>query len=112
MIKKILKIFIKPSNRCFDEKKDITRMEFNKYNKDGTIIIDVRSKQEYEEGHIDGAINISEYDIKKKAKELLKDKNEKIILYCSTGYRSKRAQKQLERIGYTNVYNVFGGIEL
>ncbi len=96
--------------RGFNDKKDITKDDVDLYIKQGAIIIDVRSPQEYREGHIDGAICIPDYQIKKEINKYVKNKEENIILYCSTGHRSQKAQKILENMGYTNVYNVYEGI--
>ena len=96
--------------RNFDNKKDIFKDEINIYIKQGATIIDVRSPQEYKEGHVDGAISIPDYQIKKEIQKHIKDKEELIILYCSTGHRSQNCQKLLEKLGYTNVYNVYEGI--
>lgn len=96
--------------RNFNDKKDITNEKINKYIKQGAIILDVRSPQEYREGHVDGAISIPDYRIKKEISKIIQNKNEIIVLYCSTGHRSRRAQKILEDLGYKNVYNVYGGI--
>lgn len=96
--------------RGFNDKKDITKDDVDLYIKQGAIIIDVRSPQEYREGHIDGAICIPDYQIKKEISKYVKNKEENIILYCSTGHRSQKAQKILENMGYTNVYNVYEGI--
>ena len=73
-------------------------------------MLDVRSSQEYIEGHIRGSINIPVYDIEKQAKNKL-NKDSIIIVYCSAGIRSKRAIQILEKLGYENLYNVEGGIE-
>lgn len=98
--------------RGFVENSDITEEEFEKYKKNGAIIVDVRSPQEYKEGHIDGAICIPEYEIEKTAEKILKNKNDIIVVYCSTGHRSKKAQAELEKMGYNNVLNVYGGINI
>ena len=74
-------------------------------------LIDVRSNQEYEEGHLVGAINISMYTIEKEILNYVKNKNDLIILYCSSGGRSREAKKTLENLGYQNVYNLKGGID-
>ena len=74
------------------------------------VLLDVRSSQEYIEGHIRGSINIPVYDIEKQAKNKL-NKDSIIIVYCSAGIRSKRAIQILEKLGYENLYNVEGGIE-
>ena len=73
------------------------------------IIIDARTQSEYDEGHIPGAILIPEYEIANKAGELLKDKNQLILVYCRSGRRSKIAAQALVDLGYTNVKE-FGGI--
>lgn len=96
--------------RKFDNKKDIAKEELNDYIKQGAIIIDVRSPQEYREGHVDGAISIPDYQIKKQIEKKIKNKDELIIVYCSTGHRGQRTQQILENMGYTNVYNVYEGI--
>ena len=88
------------------EKDDITLEQLEKFAQKGAIIIDVRSPQEYNEGHIDNAICIPNYEIEKKIGKVVTDFNKTIILYCSTGARSKRVQKKLKRMGYINVYNL------
>ena len=93
--------------RSFDDNKDITKEELDLYIKQGATIIDVRSPQEYKEGHINGAISIPDYQIKREIEKKIQNKNELIIVYCSTGHRSQKSQKILENLGYTNVYNVY-----
>lgn len=75
----------------------------------GYTVIDVRSPQEYKEGHIEGAISIPEYELENRARNELIDLEEPIIVYCSTGHRSKRAQKLLEQMGYREIYNLENG---
>lgn len=75
------------------------------------ILLDVRSKQEYEEGHLSGSIPLCLYDICKQANKVLPNKEQTIIIYCSSGNRSKEAQKILEDMGYENVYNLKGGLD-
>ena len=75
----------------------------------GYIVIDVRSPQEYKEGHIEGAISIPEYELENRARNELIDLEKPIIVYCSTGHRSKRAQKLLEQMGYREIYNLENG---
>lgn len=73
------------------------------------IILDVRTVEEFSEGHIEGAILIPDYEIGEKAEETLPDKNQLILVYCRSGRRSKLASAQLAKMGYTNVKE-FGGI--
>lgn len=96
--------------RDFNNQKDINKEELETYIKEGATIIDVRSPQEYKEGHIGGAICIPDYQIKREAQKKLPNKEELIVVYCSTGHRSQRCQQILENLGYTNVYNVYEGM--
>jgi len=75
------------------------------------VLIDVRSNQEYEEWHLPGAICISLYDITTVIQQIIPDKKAAIIVYCSSGIRSKQAQEKLEQLGYKNVYNLKDGID-
>ena len=75
----------------------------------GYIIIDARTQEEYDEGHIPGAILIPEYEIADRAENELPDKNQLILVYCRSGRRSKIAAEELVKLGYTNVKE-FGGI--
>ncbi len=109
MIDKIKSIIKKKWNREIDEK-DIELEELKKLQKEGAMIVDVRSPQEYREGHIDGAISIPEYEIKKEIENRIPDKNKNIVVYCSSGGRSKKAQKQLKKLGYNQVYNLYNGL--
>ena len=77
--------------------------------RDGYVILDVRTQEEYDEAHIDGAILIPDYEIADKAESTLKDKNQLILVYCRSGRRSKLASEALVKLGYTNVKE-FGGI--
>ena len=73
------------------------------------IILDVRTQEEYDEGHIPGAIVISHEEIAEKAEEVLTDKDQLILVYCRSGRRSKIAAEALVELGYTNIKE-FGGI--
>ena len=75
----------------------------------GYIIIDARTQEEYDEGHIPGAIMIPEYEIADRAEKELPDKDQLILVYCRSGRRSKIAAEELVKLGYTNVKE-FGGI--
>ena len=76
---------------------------------EGYIILDVRTQEEYDEGHIPGAIVISHEEIAEKAEEVLTDKDQLILVYCRSGRRSKIAAEALVELGYTNIKE-FGGI--
>ena len=90
---------------------EISMQELEEKQKNGAVIVDVRSSQEYNEGHISEAINIPYYEIKKNVNNVLKNKNQEIVLYCQTGFRSKQAYKKLIKLEYKNVYNLYGGLD-
>ena len=73
------------------------------------VILDVRTEEEYNEGHIPGAILIPDYEIVERAEKELVDKNQLILVYCRSGRRSKLAAERLAWLGYKNVKE-FGGI--
>ena len=76
---------------------------------EGYIILDVRAQEEYDEGHIPGAILIPHTEIDARAEEVLTDKDQLILVYCRSGRRSKIAAEALVEMGYTNIKE-FGGI--
>ena len=76
---------------------------------EGYIILDVREQDEYDAGHISGAILIPYTQMEEKAEEVLTDKDQLILVYCRSGRRSKIAAEALVELGYTNIKE-FGGI--
>ena len=76
---------------------------------EGYVILDARTQEEYDEGHIPGAILIPYDEILEKAEDVLTDKNQLILVYCRSGRRSKLAAEDLVKLGYTNIKE-FGGI--
>ncbi len=90
------KISAREAKKMLEETKDI-------------ILLDVRTLEEYEAGHIEGAILLPDYDVEEKAELLLEDKKATILIYCRSGRRSALAAKTLSELGYTSVYD-FGGI--
>ena len=75
------------------------------------ILLDAREANEYEVSHLKNAIFVG-FDKfnSNKTTENLKDKNKKIIVYCSLGVRSEKIGEKLLKLGYINVYNLYGGI--
>lgn len=107
MIRKIKRIL----NRSI-ENKEISYKKMIEMLKDFRIhLIDVRSSQEFDEGHLDTAINIPVYQLEKEIENKVPNKEDTIILYCSSGYRSKEGKNKLEKMGYENVYQLKGGLD-
>lgn len=85
----------------FKKKEEI---DYKELVKQGAIIVDVRSKEEFESGHISGAINMPLETLSSDS-EKIEDKNSCVITCCMSGGRSSVAKNILHSIGYTNVYN-------
>ena len=73
------------------------------------VLLDVRMKEEYQAGHIEGALLIPDFELENEMEQKLPDKTMPIFVYCRSGYRSKKAAKVLADAGYKKVYE-FGGI--
>lgn len=71
--------------------------------KEGAIILDVRTKAEYDHGHIKGSINLPLDRLNKGLEKL--DKNKPVITCCASGMRSGVAKGMLEKAGFAKVYN-------
>ena len=74
------------------------------------VILDVRSYQEFSDEHIENAENLdyNSQDFKIKVNDF--DKNKKYLVYCHSGMRSSRAVKEMEKLGFTDIKNISGGI--
>lgn len=83
----------------------IRRMESD----EGYILLDVRRADEFEAGHIPGAVNLPNEEIGSEDIPSLPDKEQTIYIYCRSGNRSKQAADKLLALGYTNLIE-FGGI--
>jgi len=73
-------------------------------------ILDVRTKEEYDAGHIKGSIFLAIEDVENEIENLIPDKNAKIYIVCRSGGRSAMAQSILKEKGYTNTKNIVGGM--
>ena len=78
-------------------------------NDSSSILIDVRRVDEFNSGHVPGAINIVNEEIDESVTEVLKDKSQTIYVYCRSGRRSKEASHKLVDLGYKNIIEI-GGI--
>jgi rhodanese-related sulfurtransferase len=87
-----------------------SKVDFSELIKNGATILDVRSKGEYQGGHIKGSINISVDNLSNNLNKLKKDKP--IITCCASGMRSATAKSILKSNGFTNVHNGGGWMSL
>ena len=74
----------------------------------GAVLLDVRTPQEYSEGHIPGSINVPLQTLDK-VRSVVENKDTELFVYCYSGARSRQAAAALGQMGYTNVRNI-GGI--
>lgn len=74
------------------------------------ILLDVRTREEYEENNILGSLNIPVDKLSENMEELLPDKNKTIYVYCRSGVRSAQAVQKMIESGYKHVYNIEKGI--
>jgi rhodanese-related sulfurtransferase len=76
-----------------------------------TILLDAREPEEFNVSHLKNAIYVGYDHFKlKNITQQLSDKNSKIVVYCSLGIRSEDIAEKLKKAGYTNVFNLYGGI--
>ena len=79
-------------------------------NNDESLILDVRENNEYQQGHIVNSLHIPMSEVKNRLSELEKYKNTQIIVSCRSGHRSSRTCALLKKMGFTNIFNLRGGI--
>jgi rhodanese-related sulfurtransferase len=122
-MKKILLLFILISSVSFGQKKlDKLLNKFNKNNvpyisvdslaSTKAILLDAREEKEYKVSHLENAILVGfdHFEVAQTIAKLPTDKNTKIVVYCSLGIRSEIVADKLIKEGYTNVFNLYGGI--
>ena len=83
---------------------DVTAAEAKRLVKSGATVLDVRSKEEFRERHIPGAVNIPVEELKKRMSELPREKP--LVVHCHTGARSGAAVIMLKRAGFSEVHNL------
>ncbi|MCB1915179.1 MAG: rhodanese-like domain-containing protein [Rhodocyclaceae bacterium] len=81
-----------------------------KINREDALVVDVRSADEYRQGHIPNARHIPLADLEKRSAELAKD-DKPVILCCATGARSGLALATLRKAGISSVFNLSGGLQ-
>ena len=77
---------------------------------DKFVLVDVREESEYAKDHLPGAIHLGKGIIERDIEDRVPELNTPVVLYCGGGYRSALAADNLQRMGYTNVLSMDGGI--
>ncbi|SDS35358.1 Rhodanese-related sulfurtransferase [Polaribacter sp. KT25b] len=124
-MKKIVLLFLVISSATFGQKKlDKLLKKWNTRNvpymsvktlalpKTDAILLDAREEKEYKVSHLENAICVGfdNFKLEETIAKLPEDKKAKIVVYCSLGIRSEIVADKLIKAGYTNVYNLYGGI--
>jgi len=74
------------------------------------LILDVRTPQEFAQGHVPGAVNISHTEIENRLSEILKGKDEPVVVYCRSGVRAGKALDILKQQGFSDLHHLQGGM--
>ena len=77
----------------------------------GALWVDVREPDEWEQGHLPGAVHVPRGNLESRIERLAPDKDRQVVLYCAVGNRSAFAAKTLAELGYTHAHSLAGGIE-
>ncbi|MBC9783925.1 rhodanese-like domain-containing protein [Heliobacterium chlorum] len=77
---------------------------------DSALLLDVRTKKEFETGHPTGAVNIPLQELKNRLESLMPHKNKTVVVICASGMRSRMALRLLKKAGFPNVKNFQGGL--
>lgn len=124
MKKKLLYFLVSFSTFCFSQEtlRELLK-QFNTENipyisvkelaspKTEAILLDAREENEYNVSHIEGATFVGYNTFKiETVVNSIEDKNTKIVVYCSLGIRSEDVAEKLKKVGFTDVYNLYGGI--
>lgn len=74
----------------------------------GALLVDVRSKEEFNDGHLEGAINIEWNKTEELIAAIGDDKQRQVVFYCRSGNRAGRSIDELSKLGYSNIFNATG----
>lgn len=114
-LKKLKNMFTKKIKSAFRGNQQEDKVDYSQLKKlmkkKETILIDVRSPQEYQEGHLDSAINIPFYEIANQIINKVPDKDTFLIVYCQSGHRSSKVAEELKELNYHNVWELEGGLD-
>jgi len=88
---------------------DETKAKLDK--KEKIVLIDTREESEWNEKRIDGAIYLGKGIIEREIELTVPNQKTQIVLYCAGGFRSALSAENLQRMGYSNVYSMIGGIK-
>ena len=102
--------FLRLANEAKQRIQEIAPAEVDALARAGAAILDVRDQEEFETGHIEGASNVSRGTLEMRIQEVVPDKNTPIVCYCAGGNRGALAADTLQKMGYTRVVSIAGGL--
>lgn len=102
--------FLRLANEAKQRIREIAPAEVDALSRAGAVVLDVRDKEEFEEGHLEGASHLSRGTLEMRIHEVVPDKNTPIVCYCAGGNRGALAADTLQRMGYTKVASIAGGL--
>ena len=105
---RFLKIVDDAKTRVRETNVDVVKKRIDA--KDKFTLVDVREESEFAKDHLPGAIHLGKGIIERDIEARVPDMNTEIILYCGGGFRSALAADNLQKMGYTNVISMDGGI--
>ncbi|MBN2701879.1 MAG: rhodanese-like domain-containing protein [Methylothermaceae bacterium] len=91
--------------------RELSPREARSFLENGTLLIDVREESEFKTGHISGAIPLSLEAIESRIGETVPDKATPLMCYCNLGHRSALAADKLQKLGYSSVASIEGGLK-
>lgn len=102
--------FLKLANEARSRIVEITPEEAAEAGQRKAVLIDVREREEFQRGHVPGAMNLPKGSIELEIERRAPDPDVEIVTYCGAGNRSAIVAENLQRMGYTRVRSVAGGI--
>lgn len=102
--------FMRLANEAKSRITEIQPADLSTHTTSATLLLDVRDKEEFDQGHLEGATHVSRGKLEMRIHEVAPDKNAPIVVYCAGGIRGALAADTLQNMGYTDVVSICGGL--
>ncbi len=103
--------FAQLTNDAKSRIREVTPAQASQQQAQGAVLIDVREREEFAQGHAQGAVHLSKGLIELRIEEAIPDTATPIVCYCGGGSRSALTADNLQKMGYTNVASMAGGLK-
>lgn len=104
-------VFFRLADEARQRIREVTPQQARELLASGAVVLDVRDKEEFAAGHIEGATHLSRGTLEMRIHEVAPDKDVAVVCYCMGGNRGALAADTLQRLGYTNVSSIQGGMK-